>query len=767
MTYVGRSPSRREDARILRGRGRYIDDIRAPGMLHAAFLRSIDPHGRIVSVDTSAAEQLPGVRLVLDGPAVARLMPGPLQLVAAGVQAAPFWPLAVDRVRFVGDPVVLVVAESRALAEDALDLIEVTVEALPLVDSIATALAPGTPPIFAGSDGNIVHDSTWASGDVAAALSRSAHVTRASLRQSRQAHVPLEPHGLVATWEPDGQLVVNAAHQNPHALRYQLAGVLGQPLGSIRVVNGDIGGSFGQKAYLAREYVATVLAARAVGAPVRWIEDRTENLLAGGHAREEHLDIEIGFDADDRITAMRAHHSIDQGAYPMVPLPPTMFTTIVRTLLPGPYHVPAIEVRSTIAATNKATHVAYRGPWEIETWGRERALDIAAAELGVDRVALRRRNLVAPADQPTPMVTGPTLDNVWATECLEVAWAALHDGATPEPAEATRRGLGVAVVMEPAPGPPDYGVAIGAPRPPQRAEVRVEPDGSVVVRTSQAPHGQSHETTLAQIAADAVGVPLGSVRVVHGDTALTPFALVGTGGSRSATFASGAVHMAASAVRAELIATAAALTGHAAEALDVVDGVVVGGTREVTLAELARVRYVTPMVLPAELRGPPEAADEFLPDAGGGWTVACHACAVDVDPRLGTVDVVRYVVAEDCGRIVNPAVVAGQIQGGVAQGIAGVLHEQIVYVDGQPVATTLMDYLMPTAWEVPDVELLHCSHVRHPLDIRGVGEGGAIGAPAALTSAIEDAGRVIGLVVTDQHLPPSRLSELFSPVVAR
>jgi carbon-monoxide dehydrogenase large subunit len=730
---TGSSVRRVEDRRLLTGRGRFVDDLHLPGMLHAAFVRSPWPHARLAHVDTDAARALPGVIAVLTGAEMMPLLTHAMVGAAVpGLTLSPHWPLAVDEVKFVGDPVALVVAESRALAEDACDLVVLDGEPLAL-------------------DDHVVFDDTRAYGDVDGAFARADRVVRATFVQQRQTNLPMEGRAGIADFDPaTGELTYHAAHQNPHVIRMALADLLGVPAHRVRVLCDDVGGSFGQKAYVDREEVAVATASRQLGRPVKWIEDRVENLLAAGQAREETIDVEAAISDDGMLLGARIHMTLDQGAYQLSTLPPTIYGTIVRTLFPGPYRLRDYSFRSTVVASNKAMYLAFRGPWAAETFVRERLLDLVAREVGIDAVEVRRRNLRTEEELKEGTASGLSLHAVTARTTFE---RCVERIGTVEPRPF--RGLGIAVVMEPAPGPPEYGGKLGAgssPRTAQRAVAKLEPDGTVTVFTSQAPHGQSHQTTLAQLAADELSVPFERVNVVHGDTRVTPFNGVGTGGSRAATLASGAVIGVASTLRDRIREIAAELLEASADDLELVDGecrVKGSPSRGVDLGTVAR---ATP--------GLDATFDYAIPE--GGWSQATHACEVDVDPETGSVRIIRYVVVGDCGRLINPAVVEGQIRGGIAQGIGGVLHEWAAYADdGQPLATTLMDYLVPTAADFPNIEIEHLeSPPQGPIDFRGVGEGGTIGAGPALVNAIADALAPLGVVVTERYLPPSRIVEL-------
>jgi carbon-monoxide dehydrogenase large subunit len=774
---VGTRVSRVEDPRILSGRGRYVDDVQLPGMLHAAFLRSPFPHARILGVQPIAAREAPGVSLVLTGAEMAELALPFTLMGPEGMHCPPYFPLATDKVRMVGDPVAIVVASSRAAAEDACELIEVDYEELPAVATMEQALDPSSAPVWDDVGHNVAGREHFVHGDPDAAFESAARVVSERFVQSRQAQVPMEGRGGVADFDPaSGRLTYHSAWQGVAMTRVMLAGLLQMPVHQVTVANGDIGGSFGQKSFVRSEDVSIAVASRLLGRPVKWIEDRIENLTIAGHAREETLDVEAAVDEDGAIRGVRIHVTLDQGAYPTPVIPSTLFTNIMRVMFPGAYRIHDLAFDSTVVFSNKAMYTAYRGPWEAETWVRERLLDRIAHELDLDPVEVRRRNLLRDDEMPCPMVTGPTLSGITLRSALDkAARVADYEGFRVEQAKARTEGrylgLGVATFIEAAPGPPDYGPAIGFAVPPERATARLEADGTLTVHTSQAPHGQGHETTLAQVAADALGVPISAVRVVHGDSRTSPFTMMGTGGSRAATVATGAVLGVTREIRNQVAAVAAHLFEANPDDIEVVDGVAqVRGTPSIAmpLAQVAMTAWMAPQMLPPGMTGGIEATFDFA-SGEGGWTQSVHSCFVEVDVETGFVHIRRYVVVEDCGDVINPAIVEGQIRGGIAQGIAGVLYEHAAYDDaGNFQTSTFMDYLLPTACEIPAIEIHHVDQTvtTHEVNSRGVGEGGAIGAPAAVTNAIEDALLPFGVKITDQYLPPARILELVGAIPA-
>ena len=774
--YTGASVRRSEDPRILTGSGRYIDDVRVPGMLHAAFVRSPFAHARITNVDVSAARDLEGVVAVITGAELEeQIVPGPgiAGFFSGGLQLPAFSQMATDKVRVVGDPVVLVVAESRYIAEDACELVEVDYEELPAVVTEEQALDPDGPAVFEDLGTNILVKSDLTTfGDVEGAFSRADRVVKVALRQHRHQNVPMEGRGIVCSYDPASEeLTVYSANQGVHIARMALSTQLGMPIEKVRVLSGDIGGSFGLKLGASREDVAVAAASRSLGRPVRWIEDRSENLTISGQAREESFQVEAAVTNEGDILGLKVEMIIDTGAYPGMG---GMLPQMVQGMIPGPYKIGALSFQATSIITNKATYVAYRGPWASETWVRERVIDLVAKELGMEPLEVRRRNIVTRGEPPLEMVTGRSLVGVTSRESLEriagmVDLESFRRRQADARAEGRYLGLGIATYIEAAPGPrtPEGGLGIMGP---EQMRLRLEEDGTVSVFTSQMPHGQSHQTTLAQIAADEFGVPFEQVRVVVGDSDAVPMGF-GTGGSRSATMAGGASLHGARALKAKVLDVAAYLFEASAEDMELASGAVsVRGVpaRAMPLADVARAAH-EPGKVPEELAGDIEVTAAF--DGGeGGWSGGTHAAIVEVDAETGQVRVERYMVAEDCGTLINPAIVEGQVRGGVAQGIGAVLLERSAYDPdtGQYLSSTFMDYLLPTAFEIPRIEIEHLETV--PLDqdvnFRGVGEGGMIIAPPTISNAIEDALSPMGVRVTEEHLPPSRILELTGTIPA-
>jgi carbon-monoxide dehydrogenase large subunit len=754
--YVGQAVLRKEDPRLLTGRGRYTDDVTLPNMLHAHFVRSDVARAKF-RVDVSPARDAEGVVAVFTGEDLNGEVAGtmyPSMFVGAEDFMSPMYPLAVGDVRFVGDPIALVIAESRYLAEDAAELIEIDYDDIvdPILD-YDTALAGDGNDVHPNRPGNVVMQlAVPMTEEARAAVESAAHVVSQSFVQHRYSMIPMECRGVVARWEPfDRRLDVWLSSQNPHEARLVFSRSTGVPENQIRVQIGDVGGGFGLKSFVGREEIVVVLAAYVLGTTVKWSEDRRENLIASAHARQERCDVTLAVDDDGVLVGAELEHFDDAGAYPM---PGGSAGPLVGMLITGPYRVPHLAWESTAIYTNTCGSASYRGPWMMETTAREQMMDYTARQLGLDPLEFRRRNILHRSDLPYQSAGGMAIENVTPEETLEQAAAEIgYDAFRAEQARATAEGrylgIGFAVYVEPQPG-----VAAYANEP---AHVRMHPDGRVDVFIGSGSHGQGLETTTAQLVAENLGIDFEDVTVRQGDTDSAPFG-PGTGGSRSGPMIGQAVTEASLKLRDKVVAIAAHLLEAAPEDLEIADGVVsVQGTptKSVPVQQVANTAYQQSATLPPELDSLLDVVHRSMAPATM-WSNATHAAIVELDPATGMVDLLRFVVSEDCGRMINPNIVEGQVHGGVAQGIGGVLYEHNVYDDdGNPLASTFMDYLVPTAHEIPEIETFHIESPASTVGgYKGVGEGGAIGAPAAVFNAVADALAQHGITVTEQPLGP-------------
>ena len=669
-------------------------------------------------------------------------------------------PLAPGRVLYVGDPIAIVVASSRYVAEDAVDLIEVDFEpSTPVVDyHLAAETTEQLVHPEAGSNAMAAVPFTAMAPGLDEAFSNADHIVETMIESHRYIAVPMEPRGILATWNAGtDELDVVMSTQSVHESRAFCARMLGIPEASVSVSMRDVGGGFGSKMLIGREEAAVVLATHRIGGSVKWIEDRRENLIAAPHSRNESAFVRVAVDDDGTIQAITAISQCDLGAYPAAAGP------MDHQLLPGPYKIPRLGFSVEMTWSNTMGKGPYRGPWMFETTAREMAMDIVARQIGMDPAELRRRNILRASDLPFTSPGLKEFQEITPGETLDQALEMLDYEGFRKEQEAARLdgrhlGVGIACYVEPTTMAFPGGSSEGA-------TVRVEQSGKVTVHISTSSHGQSVETTMAQLVADELGVDYDDVTIVQGDTRSTPYG-AGTGGSRTATLAGGAAHAAGKMVRDKIVAIAAHLMEAAPEDLELAEGRAwVRGTpsRGMALREIAQKAYLSPESLPLELGSGLEATERFRPHRFPTWSNATHVCVVEVDGHTWEPRILRYIVSEDCGRMINPRVVEGQIAGGVVQGLGGVLLENFVYDgDGNPLTTTFMDYLLPTATEVPDLEVGHIvtEATSNPGGFKGMGEGGAIGSHAAVANAVADALAPLGVTVTTTPLGPSQIFEL-------
>ncbi|TDO14305.1 carbon-monoxide dehydrogenase large subunit [Mycobacterium sp. BK086] len=758
--YAGTRVPRVEDTRLLTGHGTYVDDIVRPGMLHACFVRSPFAHARINSIDVSAALALPGVHAVLTA---ADLNPDVKEawhaVAGKDVPDTPRPPLAENEVKFVGDPVAIVIAENRYVAEDAIELIDVDYDPLPAIADFTKAVNADAVVHEAYPD-NVAGGLAGAPPDEEA-FAAAAYVADEQIYQQTHVPVPIETRGLVVEWVAATQeLTLWASTQTPHELRAFAARLLGIPAQGVRVITRDTGGGFGQKVVPMREDMCIMLAARKVPAPLKWIEDRRENLMSAGQARHVDGRARMAFDADGAITAVAIDFLQDIGAYP-TPYP-VLTTAAIGMFFPGPYRVPKSSFNYKTVFTNTSGLAAYRGPWQYETLTREILLDIAARKMGIDPVELRRKNLLRRDEMPYFNPNGMPYDHVAPMETFEQAVKILdHEGFRKEQAEALAQGrylgLGFSAYIEPT------GAATGHLAT-EGCTIRMEPTGKINVYVNGGSSGNSIETTVVQLTADALGADINDVSTIQGDTAVTPYG-AGTQGSRSGPMTAGAVNEAGTILRNQLVAMAAHQLGVEADDIELANSKATSRedpSKSVTFADLAYRSYYEPQQLAPGMAATLEATARFTSQTMIHWANATHACTCEVDVTTGRVTLTRYIVSEDVGPMINPNIVEGQIAGGTVQGIGGALLENLVYDDdGNPLSTTFVDYLLPTATEVPPIEY---GHVEVPSPgvggYKGCGEGGAIGSTPAVINAINDALAPLGVTVTKLPATPSQIVAL-------
>ncbi|MEV8567627.1 xanthine dehydrogenase family protein molybdopterin-binding subunit [Streptomyces sp. NPDC051322] len=774
--WIGRSVPRVEDDRLLRGNGRYVDDIALSGAVEAAFLRSPHAHARIESVDVTAALAAPGVVAVWIGDDVAglpamlnkeelRTPPGLADLLDPLVRTTPMPLLAREKVLYVGQPVAVVLAENRYLAEDALELVDVRYAPLPVLVEPEHALTEDATRLHEDLPDNTAVAVATRVGDPEAAFAGAHVVVSEQFQAHRYVASPIETRAISAQVDPySGRLTVWSGTQTPHRLRDAIAHTLGLESATVRVIAADVGGGFGQKGILYVEELIVPHAARLLGRPVLWREDRNENLTASSHAREQIHRIELAADAEGRLVAVRDRITVNFGAYNMTGLV-VPYNSLCHLL--GPYRVPNVHIDVVGVLTNTTFATPYRGAGRPEAvFAMERAMDRLAAELGLEPEELRARNLVQPDEMPyaTGLVdrsgSPQSYDSGNFPELLRRAVAK----ADVAQVRARQRkgvrdgkhvGIGFAMYIE--------ATGLG---PFETARIDIAPSGRVRLAIGAPSQGQGHRTSMAQIAADAIGVPLDVIDVVGGDTEATPFG-VGTIASRALVNAGNATHRAGRLVREKIVEAAARRLGVAANGLDLSDGIVRAeepGGPSISLAELAGKAPLPGIPEPTDGRHGTEISEtvHFRPP---GFAVAsgAHAAVVEVDEHTGEIEILHYVVVHDAGNIVNPMIAEGQVTGGIAQGIGGALYEEMVYgPDGQPRTGTYMDYLVPTSSEIPDLDMdeIFTPSPMNDLGVKGLGEGGAIAPQAVLAGAVEDALRPFDVVVRRGPLSPSRVRAL-------
>jgi carbon-monoxide dehydrogenase large subunit len=746
---------------LLTGRGAYIDDLTLPGALHMAVWRSPIAHARVVGVDLGRALALEGVVDAFDLGAFGAEPPTfPVLIGDPSLKACPQYPLARERVRYVGEGVAVVLAETRALAEDGLESVEVELEPLGVVASLETATASDAPILHPDAIGNRCAEFSLQLGDVDAAFARADVVVRERLAMQRYTGVPIEPRGVAAQADPiSGELVIWVSGQWPHTTRMLAARLLDLPEDAIRVVVPDVGGGFGVKEEFYPEDLLVPFAARRTGRSVKWIENRREHFTSVVHAREQVHEIQLALRQDGTILGLRDRILTDMGAY--VRALGFVNPSLAAASVPGPYRITDLQIDSVAVVTNKTPVSAYRGAGQPEaTFARERLLDIAAEQLQLDPAEIRRRNLL-PADA-LPLDTGirsvdgsVRFDSGDFGLALETALRVVDYERLRkvQPSGNRRTGVGLAVYAQ-----------ITGTGPFEGADVRVGSDGRVTVATGAVEIGQGLNTALAQVVGDTLGVSVDRIRVVAGDTARIPHG-VGSFASRAAVMAGNAAAIAAERVRRLALELAAHDFEVSIDDLEWRDGAAwvrgVAG-RSLSLGELARAAAPGAGHRPGGLQ-PSLEARSYFESEDAPFAYGVHAVVVEVDLETGAVEVKRFVVVSDSGRLINPTIAEGQISGGVAQGLGGALLEHLVYdANGQLLSSSLLDYALPTASDLPDVEMVHLQIPTplNPLGVKGLGEGGAVGAHAAVANAVADALRSANVVVRQTPLSPGRIAHL-------
>ena len=764
--FFGAAVPRLEDPRLLAGRGRYVDDIAIPGMLQAAFVRAQVAHGRIIGIDTAAARGMPGIAAIFVMADFAGIAQGPMPPMAAHpLIKVPitYHPLAVDEVRHVGEAVAIVLAETRQQAEDAANAVSLDIEHLPSIADPAAALEEGAPQVHSGHASNLAATLRGGFGDANAAFAKADHVLSEIFSIHRGGCHSMECRGVIAA--PDmlsGDLTIYTSSQSPYMVRRHLAQYLQRDELTLRVIAPDVGGGFGPKANVYPEEFATALAALTIGRPVKWIEDRSEHFVATTQQRGQVWTLDVAFTREGRMQAVRGRCIHDNGAYAPYGL---ILPATALGSFPGPYALEALDIAVDVVLTNLVPTSPVRGAARPCTaFVLERLADRIARHLGIPREEVRRRSFVRAHQMP--YTTGMkardgspiSYDSGDYAKALDLALDKIDAaGFAARRAEAATRGkrlgLGIASCVE------DTGLA-----PFEGATVRVTPAGNVVIATGAASQGQGHRTVFAQIAADALGIDIAEISVEAADTGKFPLG-ISTIGSRIAVTAGSSVELAAQKVRAKALKAASFMLEASENDLELENGVVrVVGVpgMQVSLGDIARALSGSAgLLLPGHLE-PDLAATAYFESNALTFAYGSNTCEVEIDPATGDARVTRYVVAHDCGRLINPLVVDGQIRGGVVHGIGNALYERMVYDEtGQPLSTNYGEYLLPIATEMPDIEIHHIEtpSPRNPIGVKGAGEGGTIPAAACVISAIEDALGPNAPFVTEHPVSPERLCE--------
>jgi carbon-monoxide dehydrogenase large subunit len=791
--YVGQRVKRTEDPRLIKGLAHYVDDIRLPDTLHVSFVRSVYAHARITNIDASEALKFPGVVAVYTGKDVAKVGPVPCASALPGLKVPDYRVLAQDKVYFVGQPIAAVVATDAYIARDALDLVMVDYDDLPAVVDVEEA-AKGGPVIYEDFGDNIAYKLTAGEGDIDAALATSDRRIKQRIVHQRLAPIAMEGRGVLARYFPgEEELTVWSSTQIPHLLRTQLALMIGIPENKLRVITPEVGGGFGSKLNVYAEEALLGWISMQLGKPVKWIEKRRENIQSTIHGRGQVGYVEIGCKQDGTITGLKYDVFADLGAYHQLLTP--AIPTLTGLMLSGSYRIPAIQINVTGCFTNKMSTDAYRGAGRPEaTYVVERAMDLVAAELGIDPAEVRRKNFPGADEFPFHTATGLDYDSGDYEAALDkaqalIGYAALREEQKKARAEGRLLGIGISTYVEICALGPSQAMPAGGW---ESATVRIEPTGKVTILTGASPHGQGQETSFAQIAADELGVDLNDVTVIHGDTGIVQYG-IGTFGSRATAVGGTAVFIAIQKLKEKAHKIAAHILKGEPESM------VFAGGRYSRAAVAAAAEASTPVVPVGEAPGgaipEPETegrssltiqevalaahiARELPPDTEPGLSATyffepknftfpfgTHIVVVEIDRETGDIKLLRYVAVDDCGKVINPMLVDGQLHGGIVQSIGQALFEEVVYDEqGQLITGSLMDYAVPRASHIPWMEFdrTETPSPVNPLGVKGVGEAGTIGATPAIVGAIVDALAPFGVKHLDMPVKPEAVWKIIS-----
>jgi carbon-monoxide dehydrogenase large subunit len=769
-SYIGRSVPRPNLARLTQGRGLYVSDLSLPRMVHVAFLRSPYAHAEITRINTTAARAMPGVVRIVTGAELAEFCTPWVGVLAhlKGLKSAPQHPMAIERVRWQGEPIIAVLAASRAQAEDAAERIEIDFSELPPVVDVMAALDPSQPVIHESLGDNLAFERRLDAGEVDAAFARSDVVVEKTFTFGRHTGVTLEARSIVADWNPGEQrLTVHLGTQAPHMMQNIIALHLGLEEPQVRILCQDVGGSFGIKVHVYADDMAVAALSRMLGRPVKYVGDRLESFVADIHARDHVVHAKIGVSSDGRIQAFEIDDLTGIGPYSVYPRTSAVEANQVVNLIGGPYTCPTYRARTRVVFQNKAGMSQYRGVGHpIATSVTEGLVDLAAMRIGMDPVEIRRRNLVADDAYPCASASGLKFEalshHASLNKLLSVMdYPALRAEQAALRARGIHRGIGFASFIEITnPGPAFYGVGGARISAQDGAAIRLDATGAVICQTSITEQGQGSGAIIAQVVATAMGVPIDKVRVILGDTDNTPYG-GGTWASRGAGIGGEAAWQAGRALRDNVLKLAGTILQALPETLDIAQGSVIDaadGRERLTLAELARIAYFRPDTLPPDFQSELMATRHYVPrQYPFAFTNGIQASYLEVDTDTGFVRLLRHWVVEDCGTIINPQLVDEQIRGGVVQGLGAALFEHCQYdSQGQMINANMADYLVPMAGEMPDIEVAHVVSptLESALGAKGAGEAGTAGAAACVSNAVNDALAPFGVEITEIPLTP-------------
>ncbi len=771
---IGKRQPRSEDYRLLTGRGRYIDDIDISGALHACFVRSPYAHARILSIDGADAEDLPGVVGVFTGNDLSQWttklrMAPPIE----GVKPLEMTTLPIDKVLFHGDLVACIVAEDRYLAEDAMELVDIDYEPLPPITDMFKALEDDSFLIDETLGTNLISQQSFATPDVHRIMSNGDKVIESTFSEHRQTHLPIETRGIIAQWDAGCEhLTVHVGNQATHPYRSALAARLRISESQLTVISPDVGGGFGQKIALYREELTVAALARYLNQPVRWREDRMENLMAASHAREDWVRTRTVVEADGRLKAMSLEIVEDFGGYCFYPA--NYLARVIAMILSGPYKLQHYAYDVKVVLTNKCGNGPMRAPMAITSWIMDGTIDNIARELGMDPVEVRRINMIREDEFPYQMATGETLEDINPFETMEkglalIGYEKLRKQQKADQEQGIYRGIGICNVVESTTYGSKFYKSAGIPGSGHEAAwVRVEPSGAIIASVGISATGQGYETAFAQTVAEGLGVNAEDVSVQLGNTDVAPYGM-GSRGARGGTAGGGTAYLAGQDAQKKVLAIAAKMLGlNTDEQLSMKGGKVWRRLDEdwsdtkLTLADVARIAYLDPTNLPQGMEPGIQIHKTYDPPSMT-YSNSTHFCQVVVDVKTGAVCIERYLIVENCGTVINPLIVEGQQHGATIMGLSGTLFEQVIYDEnGQNLTGSLADYLIPTATEVPDLEIVHMNtaNKRTPAGIKGMAEGGVMGAIGALSNSVSDALLPFGIVIDKHPISPNVLRTL-------